>query len=194
MTEASSEQARAVAECIADVRAIVAERGVTRAALEQVKGRLLTLAARRDLFSFDRFPVLHEGSTMHLLSEDDDHGFALYAVAAQSPSETPPHDHTTWAVVVGVEGEERNRLYQRADHGDEPGTAKLEPSGETLVRPGAGVALMPEDVHSIHRESSAPMLHFHLYGRSIEHLPQRRQFDLEKGTYEVYPANPRIQK
>jgi predicted metal-dependent enzyme (double-stranded beta helix superfamily) len=194
MNTASSERARAVADCIADVRAIVAERGVTRAALERVKGRLLTLAARRDLFSFDRFPVLHEGSTMHLLSEDDDHGFALYAVSAQSPSETPPHDHTTWAVVVGVEGEERNRLYERIGDADAPGEARLEPAGETLVRPGAGVALMPEDIHSIHRESSAPMLHFHLYGRSIEHLPERRRYDLDTGTSAVYPANPRIHK
>jgi predicted metal-dependent enzyme (double-stranded beta helix superfamily) len=190
----NAERDRAVADCIGEVRSIVGAQGVTRDALEQVKGRLLKLAARRDLFSFDRFPVLHEGSTMHLLSEDDDHGFALYAVSAQSPSETPPHDHTTWAVVVGVEGEERNRLYERIGDADAPGEARLEPAGETLVRPGAGVALMPEDIHSIHRESSAPMLHFHLYGRSIEHLPERRRYDLDTGTSAVYPANPRIHK
>jgi predicted metal-dependent enzyme (double-stranded beta helix superfamily) len=194
MTGENAERERAVADCIGDVRSIIAGRGVTRDALELVKEKLLELAARRDLFSFDQFPVLHEGSTMHLLSEDDDHGFALYAVAARGVSETPPHDHTTWAVVVGVEGEERNRLYRRIDDGGAPDGARLEPAGETVVRPGAGVALMPEDIHSIRRESSAPMLHFHLYGRSIEHLPERRQFDLEKGTSAVYPANPRIQK
>jgi predicted metal-dependent enzyme (double-stranded beta helix superfamily) len=194
MTEGTSERSRAVADCIGDVRSIIAEEGVSREALERVKGRLLTLAARRDLFSFDQFPVLHEGSTMHLLSEEDNHGFALYAVAARGTSETPPHDHTTWAVVVGVEGEERNRLYRRIEDGGAPDEARLEPAGETLVRPGAGVPLMPEDIHSIRRESKAPMLHFHLYGRSIEHLPERRQFDLEKGTSAVYPANPRVQK
>ena len=194
MTEATSERGQAVAACIADVRAVIAEQGVNREALERVKGQLLKLAARRDLFSFDQFPVLHEGSTMHLLSEDDDHGFALYAVAARGVSETPPHDHTTWAVVVGVEGEERNRLYRRVHDGRASGEAKLEPAGETLVRPGVGVALMPDDVHSIRRESDAPMLHFHLYGRGIEHLPERRKFDLERGTSEVYPANPRIKK
>ena len=194
MTEATSERGQAVASCIVDVRSIIAEEGVSREALDRVKERLLKLAARRDLFAFDQFPVLHEGSTMHLLSEDDDHGFALYAVAARGTSETPPHDHTTWAVVVGVEGEERNRHYRRVDDGGAPGEARLESAGETLVRPGAGIALMPEDVHSIRRESDAPMLHFHLYGRSIEHLPERRKFDLERGTSEVYPANPRIKK
>jgi predicted metal-dependent enzyme (double-stranded beta helix superfamily) len=191
---ASAERERAVAACIADVKAIIAEQGVTRSALEQVKDRLLGLAERRDLFSFEQLPQLHQGSTMHLLSEDEDHGFALYAVAAHSESKTPPHDHTTWAVVVGVEGRELNRHWQRVDDGAQPGAARLEEAGVTVVEPGTGVALMPDDIHSIERASAAPMLHFHLYGRSIEHLPERKQFDRAAGTYEVYPANPNIRR
>ena len=42
--------------------------------------------------------------------------------------------------------------------------------------------------------SDAPMLHFHLYGRSIEHLPVRKRFDMAAGTYEVYPASPNIHR
>lgn len=185
---------QAVAACIDDVKAIIGAEGVTRGALEQVKGRLLELALRRDLFSFEQLPMLHEGSTMHLLSEDPDHGFALYAVAAHSESKTPPHDHTTWAVVVGVEGTEVNRHWRRVDAGSVDGKAELEEAGVTVVEPGTGVALMPDDIHSIERSSAAPMLHFHLYGRSIEHLPERKQFDRAAGRYEVYPANPNIQR
>ena len=192
--ETSTERRRAVADCIADVKAIVREQGVERGALEQVKGRLLELAARRDLFSFAAFPLLHERSTLHLLSEDADRSFALYAVAARSESRTPPHDHTTWAVVVGVEGAELNKHYRRLDDGAVPGEARLEETGETLVEEGTGVALMPDDIHSIERSSDAPMLHFHLYGRSLEHLPARRQFDMTTGTYAVYPASPNIVK
>lgn len=190
-TGPEAERERAVAACLADVRTIVRQQGVTREALEQVKARLLELAGRRELFSLDRFPVRHAGSTMHLLSEDDDHGFALYAVASRSASTTPPHDHTTWAVVVGVEGEEINRHWRRVDDGGLAGQARLEPAGQTRVGPGTGVALMPEDIHSIERPE-APMLHFHLYGRSIEHLPERKQFDLREGTFRVYPASPNI--
>ena len=182
MAVETSERRRAVADCITDVKAIVRERGVERDALEQVKARLLALAAKRDLFSFAAFPLQHQGSTLHLLSEDADHGFALYAVAARSASRTPPHDHTTWAVVVGVEGEELNRHYRRLDDGPAPGKARLEATGETLVKEGTGVALMPDDIHSIERTSDAPMLHFHLYGRSLEHLPARRQFDMTAGS------------
>jgi predicted metal-dependent enzyme (double-stranded beta helix superfamily) len=192
--EAAAERERTVAACIKDVKAIIGKDGVTRGALERVKGRLLDLARRRDLFSFEQLPLLDQGSTLHLLSEDDDHGFALYAVAAQSASETPPHDHTTWAVVVGVEGEETNRLWRRLDDGAVPGEARLEQIDETVVAPGRGVALMPDDIHSIERAGDAPMLHFHLYGRSIEHLPERKKFDLERSSYEVYPANPNIHR
>jgi predicted metal-dependent enzyme (double-stranded beta helix superfamily) len=189
----ASERRRAVAACLDEARTIIGEEGVGRAALERVKGRLIALANRHDLFSFEQFPLLHERSTMHVLAEDPD-GLTLYAVAAQGQSATPPHDHTTWAVVVGIEGEESNRLWRRVDDGATPGRARLEQIDETMVAPGTGVALMPDDIHSIHRASDAPLLHLHLYGRSIERLPERRRFDLERGTYEVYPANPNIQR
>ena len=191
--EVAAKRERAVAACIADVKAIIGAAGVSRPALERVKARLLALAARRDLFAFEHFPRRHERSTMHVLAEEDD-GLTLYAVAAEGESATPPHDHTTWAVVVGVEGEETNRLWRRVDDGAAPGEARLEQIDETVVAPGTGVALMPDDIHSIHRASAAPLLQFHLYGRSIERLPERKQFDLERGTYAVYPANPNIQR
>ena len=192
-TDPAIERQEAVAACLDDVRLILGEAGISRTALDQVKARLLTLAARRDLFSSEVFPLLHERSTMHALTEGAD-GLTLYAVAAQGKSATPPHDHTTWAVVVGVEGEETNKLWRRLDDGASPGRARLEQVDEMVVAPGTGVTLMPDDIHSIHRSSDAPLLHFHLYGRSIEHLPERKQFDLERGTYEVYPANPNIHR
>jgi len=189
----ASERQHAVGACLDDVRKVLGEAGVTRVALEQVKARLLALARRRDLISSEQFPLLHERSTMHVLAEESD-GLALYAVAARGESATPPHDHTTWAVVVGIEGEETNKLWRRLDDGATPGRAALEEADRTLVAPGTGVALMPDDIHSIHRASAAPLLHLHLYGRSIERLPERKQFDPERGTCEVYPANPNIHR
>ncbi|MGH6896036.1 MAG: hypothetical protein ACREJ5_05760 [Geminicoccaceae bacterium] len=193
-TDLAAARKRAVATCLDDVRKVLGEQGVSRAALERVKSRLLALASRHELFSFEQFPLLHARSTMHVLAEDEGDGLALYAVAAQGASATPPHDHTTWAVVVGIEGAETNKLWRRVDDGATPGRAQLEEVDETVVAPGTGVALMPDDIHSIHRASGAPLLHLHLYGRSIERLPERKRFDLERGTYEVHPANPNIQR
>jgi hypothetical protein len=73
----AAERERAVAACLADIRGVLAESDLSRATLERIKGRLLALAARRDLFSFAQFPLRHERSTMHVLAEDDADGLAL---------------------------------------------------------------------------------------------------------------------
>ena len=186
----------AVRACLDDAKAVVRENGVNRAALERVKARLLALAARRDLFRHALFPVLDptRRSGIYLLAEDDDHAFALYVVAEVEGNLSPPHDHTTWAVIAGIEGEERNRFYDRLDDGAVDGRARIREGREEVVRAGTGVVLMPDDIHSIHCVTAAPTLNFHLYGRSIEHLPERRMFDMRNGTCRVFPANPAIHR
>lgn len=186
----------AIAACIADVRALVANGGVTRETLAAIKARLLALAARGDLFDPGRFPVLdaHAGdhSTIYRLAEDDDHGFALFAVGQRKGNLSPPHDHTTWAVIAGVAGEEHNRFYERLDDGSVPQHAEIRETGGQAVAAGSGVALMPDDIHSIHCLCDAPTLALHLYGRSIAHLPERKRFNMAAGTYSHFPGQPNI--
>ena len=56
----------------------------------------------------------------YLLGEDADGRFAMYLLALNPGNETKPHDHTTWAVVTAVEGQELNRVYRRTDDGSDP--------------------------------------------------------------------------
>jgi hypothetical protein len=35
-------------------------------------------------------------------------------------------------------------------------------------------------------------MHLHMYGRSLEHLPNRVSYNVAEGTYKVFPANPNI--
>ncbi len=188
-------RAEEIAACIDDARGMIAG-GVNREALERVAERLLALAARRDLFTYDIYPV-QDGdgaSSIYLLAEDDDHGFAIFAVSEISGNMTPPHDHTTWAVIAGIEGAEVNRLYARDDDGSEPGRARIHETGEVSIGPGTAVAFMPDDIHSIHCFTDEPTLNFHLYGRGIEHLPERKMFNMKDGTCAVFPTNPKIHK
>ena len=62
------------------------------------------------------------------------------------------------------------------------------------LRPGDGIALLPEDIHGIHVVSRVPTRHLHMYGLSIEHLPNRIEFDMKKGTYKVFPPSSGIRK
>ena len=186
----------AVAVAIADIRAIEQAQGVTPAALDAIKGVLLKLAARRELFPEDHFPVGADdgNSVVYRLSEDDDHRFALYASTALPGKDVYPHNHTTWAVIVGVHGDERNIFYDRTDDGSRQGIGEVRKTGEFTVSFGGGVTLMPEDIHSIHVTGAQKKVHLHMYGLALEQLHERVMYNTQAGTYKVFPATQNIKQ
>ncbi|MEO8204064.1 MAG: cysteine dioxygenase family protein [Betaproteobacteria bacterium] len=188
------ERMRLVRDMLARVRGM-AEPGIGRESIEKIKGELIALAARRELFPVEEFKPLEGGNaSMYRLSEDADHRYALYVVAPAPGQSSPPHDHTTWAVIAGVHGRESNKFYARTDDGSQPGRAQIEESGGFDVVAGAGIALMPADIHSIHLGADGPHANLHLYGMSVEYLPERRMFSRSKGTCKTFPAATSIQK
>ncbi len=188
----AEERARAVAETVDKIRAVEREKGPTRESIEEFKQLLIALAARKELFPLADFPQPEPGakrsSCLYRLSEDDDHRFALYANAARSGVDTPAHNHTTWAVIVGVEGEERNQFYAKTDDGG------VEQTGEFVVAPGSGVAFLPDDLHSIHIHGQDAVLNFHMYGLALEQLDRREYYKPEDNSWHVFPAHSDIRE
>ena len=189
-----AERNNAVAGAISEIRGIEAERGVNPEALDAIKGVLLQLADRRELFPQDDFPVGEDdgNSVVYRLSEDDDHRFALYASTGLPGKGVHPHNHTTWAVIVGVHGDEHNIFYERTDDGSEPGIGELRQTGEFTVSFGYGVTLMPDDIHSIDVTGEEKTVHLHIYGLALEQLRERVMYDTRAGTYKVAPAPQNI--
>jgi len=185
------ERHQAIAAAVRDIRAVVGDVEVTPEILRKIRARLLSLAAQKHLFTLDDFPppdaANKRRSCLYRLSEDDDHGFALYANSADGDVNAPPHDHTTWAVIVGVLGQEENRFYERAIEG-------VEQTSSHMVEDGAGVALMPEDLHSIHIKEGEPVLNFHMYGLGLEQLHRRNYWNKNKKIWEVFPAHTDIRE
>ena len=186
----ATERAREIEATIAHIRAVEA-RGLTRETLQAIRARLMQLAERTDLFKLDDFPPPKPGdernSCLYRLSEDADHRFALYANSSRGNHASPPHNHTTWAVIVGVCGsDELNRFYERTPEG---GVREV---GSELVRAGSGVAFMPDDLHSIHIE--APLLNFHLYGRGLEQLTGRHYYKPQEHAWAVFPPHSDIRE
>ena len=183
----ANERHSAIEAAVADIREIEKRDGVTRQSLEKIKQRLMQLAARADLFDPNDYPPPAPGqklrSCLYRLSEDADHRFALYANASLGGYGTPAHNHTTWAVIVGVTGAELNKFYERTAEG-------IRENGRDVVRQGAGVAFMPEDLHSIHIE--APLLNFHMYGLALEQLHRREFYEEKERRWEVFPAHSDI--
>lgn len=190
MTAASVKPVRisAVAATIDRIRAIERDQGVTRPALEAIKAELLALAARESLFPSCEFPPPpngEKGSCRYRLQADPDNRYALYLNALNPGNETRPHDHTTWAVVVAVDGQELNTIYRRE-------SGRLLVDREIMVEPGTGMALLPDDIHSIHTTGLVPTRHLHMYGLALEVLDRRMAYDPDTG--EAIPYNINFMK
>src|SRR5919108_5735537 len=180
---------REIEGAVADVRQIEKRNGVTRESLERIKERLIRLAARQDLFSTSDFPPPAPGgklkSCLYRVSEDADHRFALYVNASLGGHSSPAHNHTTWAVIVGVTGEELNRFYDRSADGPRE-------KGQFMVKQGTGVCFMPEDLHSIHIQ--APLTNFHMYGLALDHLHKREYYKADEKVWKIFPAHSDIRE
>lgn len=191
MTTTTAEaRAAGVAAAMDDIRAIEADLGVTREGVEAIRDRLIALAAQRDLFPLDDFPAADlasdERSRMYRLAQDTDDRFALYAQRSSAAVSTPAHNHTTWAVVVGFEGQELNRFYERNDEGG------VTQTNQHMVEAGTGVAMLPDDLHSIHIDT--PSLNFHCYGLALERLDERVYYDARNHDWKVFTAVSNIRE
>lgn len=186
----TQQRAREIDAALADIRAIEERDRVTRSSLAKIRQRLIRLAARTDLFTVQDFPPPAPGgahkSCLYRLAEDADHRFALYANSSLGGYATPAHNHTTWAVIVGVSGEELNRFYDRtAENG-------VREKGQHVVCQGRGVSFMPEDLHSIHID--APLLNFHMYGLALEQLHRREFYRPDTHTWGIFPPHSDIRE
>ena len=193
-TPIAAERREAVDAALADVRRLTAAGTPDRATLAAITARLEQLAANKALFSRADFPPPAEtagvgASTRYRLNPDDgDAGLALYLNSINPGKTTAPHNHTTWAVIVAVEGQEVNRLYERTDDRSDPARAQIHVASEFTVQPGASIAFLADDIHSIAVVGTEPTLHFHLYGQPLETLTGRVAIDLETGEVKNYNA------
>ncbi len=181
----AAERATAVADAMDDIAKIDAHGrehgGIDQAGVERIKERLLLLAERQDLFGDDDFPPPESAGTSisYRIAQNDDDELALYVQCVADGTSAPPHEHNTWAVIVGMRGQELNRLYGPCGGDGEPQVRQ-----EVMVERGAGVAMLGDDVHSIHIEGAAT--NFHCYGLALERLTGRRFWHARSGEWRAY--------
>ncbi len=182
----------AVRAALARVREIAPQPAVDRNALERIKGVLIELASRTELFPEDSFfAAPGKPGAIFELSVDEDLRYALYASAGVGGKAQPPHNHTTWASISGVFGEEHNVAYERVDDRSKPGEGALERRWALTCTKGNAVAFLPDDFHTIEVLGKGRSLHLHLYGRSLAHLPERVFFPGSSGgRYQRFMAAP----
>jgi predicted metal-dependent enzyme (double-stranded beta helix superfamily) len=86
-----------------------------------------------------------------------------------------------WAIVVGVDGPEKNVFWERTDDRSRPGYAELRKVGEKVFAAGEVVAMPTGMIHSVSNESDRISLSLHVYGKHVN-FTQRSQFDPEQRT------------
>jgi predicted metal-dependent enzyme (double-stranded beta helix superfamily) len=174
----------AVGATVARVKAALAKGPLARPVLAEVLAEVRALASRHELWSPEDYPGPDEQTRQarYLIQEDADKRFALYLNVMLPGRHIAPHNHTTWACIAGVEGEEHNHVYRRVDDGAVPGHAELVESDLIVVGPERGIALLPDDIHSVEIRGTGAIRHLHLYGRALETLTTRVTYDLAART------------
>ena len=175
-----------LSDYVQDLRQIVA--GETDAA--KITELVVPLAKRLALNPRWRDPQYLEcnakqGFRAHLLHEEPNHDLAVFLFSWLPGRGTTPHDHKTWAVVVGIEGQEQEIGYARLDDGARPGHAELKRAEERVMTAGEASRCYPDDIHTVRNVGASISMSLHTYGRHINYTG-RSEFNLEKMQVKPY--------
>ena len=165
---------------ISDIRKIVAEETDNGKVTKRIKPFSVRLAADRSWLK-DSYRKVNEeqGFGLHLLHEEQNHDLAVFVIAWAPGRGLDAHNHKTWAVVAGIEGQEHETNYRRIDDGSKSGFAELAKTHEETLYPGGAVCCLPEDIHSVWNNGTEIAISLHTYGRHLN-FTGRSIFDVEK--------------
>ena len=184
-----SERSYDLPRFVADLRRITGEESDESRIVRRVAPLARELAATPGLVTETREKRDEaQGFTLRLLHEDPDHSNAVFLFAWLPGRGTPAHNHKTWGVVVGVEGEEKETWWRRVDDGTRAGYAQLEPLSERRLTPGGVSSFLSDDIHTVLNDTGRVSWSLHVYGRHINHTG-RSEFDPVARTEKAYVLN-----
>jgi predicted metal-dependent enzyme (double-stranded beta helix superfamily) len=176
---------------IADLRRITREAGSERDVLSEVRSLAREFALQKTWLEPRHYDGdAKQGFGVTVLHEEPDHTLAVFAVSWLPGRGTPPHDHGTWAVIVGVDGPEKNLFWERTGDRSRPGYAELKQVGEKVFGPGDVLAMPVGSIHSVINESAGTTLSIHVYGKHVNHT-NRSQFDPGRRTETAFTVHTR---
>lgn len=169
-----------VGQYVDDLRSIVGQETDQQNIVERVRPLAMKLAGTPDWVKEEFWKCNEEqGFGVHLLHEEENHDIAVFAISWLPDRGTLAHNHKTWAVVVGMHGQEQEIEWRRLDDAKKTGYAKLERVGERVMTAGDVSTCMPDDIHTVWNVGDDVSMSLHTYGRHIN-FTGRSEFDPEK--------------
>ena len=163
-----------VEQYVSDLREIFANESNEKTITDRVK----PLAWFKDEY---RETDASQGFGVHLLHEEENHDLAVFVFAWEPGKGVGAHNHNTWVVVAGIEGQEHEVRYDRLDDGSKAGFADLREAGEDVLKPGQVVSCGYDDIHGVWNTGEVISVSLHTYGRHLNHT-NRSVFDVAAKT------------
>jgi len=120
-----------------------------------------------DAFDATMFRTARPGEELLYELAVADCGAALYLVSDGVGVASPPHEHRTGAVIVGLRGIETHTRYERTSVDQRTVTVQAGCS----VGPGELLAMGPTEIHSTIVLGNEASFHLHAYGIALDRLP-----------------------
>src|SRR3954463_6101322 len=112
-----------LARLFSDVRAVLAEKGITDAGLEAAGQLLAAVAAEPWVTGVELAPKHGGASESRVLRSDGPDDLTLTLARFKVERATGVHDHGSWGVAAVVDGQDRYQRWERLDAGEEDGQA-----------------------------------------------------------------------
>lgn len=112
------------------------------------------------------FNITHpEGFLAHTLYQNQDNSLCVMMTAWNPNCGALPHNHSTWAVVTAVYGEDVNTLWDIK--GDlTSGQVNISPNKKIICKEGEFIFLKANDFHSVHNHTNDVAISLQVYGRN----------------------------
>jgi hypothetical protein len=139
-----------VSEFIANVKQIVASKGVTEEGLAEVARRMARLTERDELYPGKRHAEIADDDAAARLHAELDGSLMLSLAKFSHLEPTRVHNHNSWGVACIYKGVDLYVKWDRRDDASRPGYAEVEAVEQRLLRRGESTYWLdaPHDLHS----------------------------------------------
>ncbi len=122
------------------------------------------------------------GWSVQVLYDEPDFPLTIQTVVWSPKSVSQIHNHAAWGIVALIDGQEKNKFWQRSPTPEHPD--RIVQTGEHTIATGDVLCLMPEAIHQIEAIGDEPTISFNVYG--VTDYAKRFQFDIAQQTAMIF--------